>query len=217
MVSVAPAATTPGQRADPPQRLVGEGAPRVVVGVAASAGARPRPSSTRSATKPGSTSQHAREAREQQPGAEQQHEGEGHLGHDQRAAQARARRGRRSSLRPSSRSTPLGFARERARERHEAHHDPDREREDERVERRQLASRPISRPVRAGPGGRGAEAARRAAAPSSRPAPAATSGQQHALHHELARELPGPRAEREPRGQLLEPRARRARARGWRR
>ena len=97
---VAPAAATPGSARTRRSASSVKRAARRVVGVARAREARPRRSATRSATKPESTSSTLREAREQQAGAEHQHEREGHLRHDQvrRSTRAAPRAGRAAAL-----------------------------------------------------------------------------------------------------------------------
>ena len=175
MVLVAPAASTPGSARTRRSASSVKRAARVVVRVAR-AGQRDRGGQSRARDEAGIDLQHVAEAREQQAGADQQHEGEGHLGHDQRAAQ-RARAARRPSpLRPSSRSTPRRVGAQRAcASGHEPDHDADHEREPERVERPTVASSRISVPCGRSWRSKAAERAQRAA-PSSeaqrRPRPA---------------------------------------------
>ena len=83
---MAPAAATPGSARTRRSASSANARRAVVVGVAR-AGKRDRRRRHALGHEAGVDPQHAREAREQQAGAEQQHEGEGHLPDHQRAAQ----------------------------------------------------------------------------------------------------------------------------------
>ena len=161
---------------------------------------------TRSATKPGSTCSTRREAREQQARAEQQHEGEGHLGHDQRAAQRARGAAPRSSRGPPGAGRCSGSCGSGARERHEAHHDPDREREDERVERRGRVEpdlAPVGQVLEVEGRGGAQRGGARPAGPALEAAPVSSTFSTTSCRASCQRR----RAEGEPRRQLLGARA----------
>ena len=105
---VSPTAVTPGSCARLVDQPLPERAPRRRVGVARRAAATICAVSTFSVENPGSTLLQAREALDQQPGADQQHQRERHLGDDQRRAHEAGAAARRAArrCRPSA-ATPV--------------------------------------------------------------------------------------------------------------
>ena len=202
------------QRPHPSQRLVGEGAPRVVVRVAGARGARPRRCSTRSATKPGSTSSTRRKLASSSPAPARSTNVNATWATTRERRRARAPR-LPLVARPSSRSTSVRLAEStrasgtspiptpiaddrRPHEQHDDAVDPDPGPVGQVLE--------VERPERPEGDGREDESQHRG-----------DQGQHHALHHELPGHLRAPRAEGQPRDAAPSTARASARGRGSRR